>query len=166
MEVHASVPHIQCVKIPVPLCFSHLYVHLYMCIPYTLTYATHAHTHTHIRGLLEIWKMMLEKTEEISKHRMRVADMMLSSISEEMRQQKRVKEQVFKKVGIGGRRGEGGREIEGERGGRGGSQGEEVIVKLYVSKQEQSYLQLISSLCRRVMCLSHTKYCCRQTAPF
>lgn len=71
---------------------------------------------------------MLEKTEELSKHRMRVADMMLSSISEEMRQQKRVKEQVFKKVGIGGRRGEGGGDRGRERGkgreprGRGDSQ--------------------------------------------
>ena len=64
------------------------------------------------RGLLEIWKMMLEKTDELAKHRLKVAEMMLSQISEEMRQQKRIKEQTYKRVSGGeGRRmkGRGGR---------------------------------------------------------
>ena len=66
------------------------------------------------RGLLEIWKMMLEKTDELAKHRLKVAEMMLSQISEEMRQQKRIKEQAFKRVSGG----------EGRRGGRGREENE------------------------------------------
>ena len=56
--------------------------------------------------------MMLEKTDELAKHRLKVAEMMLSQISEEMRQQKRIKEQTYKRVSGGeGRRmkGRGGR---------------------------------------------------------
>lgn len=57
--------------------------------------------------------MMLEKTEDLAKHRLKVAEMMLSQISEEMRQQKRIKEQTFKRVsGEEGREG-GGREENG-----------------------------------------------------
>ena len=54
--------------------------------------------------------MMLEKTEDLAKHRLKVAEMMLSQISEEMRQQKRIKEQTFKRVS-----GEEGREEDGRR---------------------------------------------------
>ena len=50
------------------------------------------------RGLLEVWQMLMDKTEEMSKQRLSVADMMLSKISEEMKQQKRFKEQAFKRV--------------------------------------------------------------------
>ena len=57
--------------------------------------------------------MMLEKTDELAKHRLKVAEMMLSQISEEMRQQKRIKEQTYKRVSGGE-----GREKEEE--GRGG----------------------------------------------
>ena len=55
---------------------------------------------------------MLEKTDELAKHRLKVAEMMLTQISEEMRQQKRIKEQTFKRVSGGGR---GGGEREGRR---------------------------------------------------
>ena len=55
---------------------------------------------------------MLEKTDELAKHRLKVAEMMLTQISEEMRQQRRIKEQTFKRVSGGG--GEGGREEDDE----------------------------------------------------
>ena len=45
---------------------------------------------------------MLEKTDELAKHRLKVAEMMLTQISEEMRQQRRIKEQTFKRVSGGG----------------------------------------------------------------
>ena len=45
--------------------------------------------------------MMLEKTDEIAKQHHGVAEVMLSQISEEMRQQKRIKEQTFKRVSEG-----------------------------------------------------------------
>ena len=44
--------------------------------------------------------MLMDKTEEMSKQRLSVADMMLSKISEEMKQQKRFKEQAFKRVSL------------------------------------------------------------------
>ena len=50
------------------------------------------------RGLMEVWKMLLQKTEEAAKARMNVSEMLLSQVSEEMRQQKRIKEQSFKRV--------------------------------------------------------------------
>ena len=59
---------------------------------------------------------MLEKTDELAKHRLKVAEMMLTQISEEMRQQRRIKEQTFKRVSGGGGEGRGGR--EGGGGGR------------------------------------------------
>jgi len=80
--------------------------------PHTYTHTcthtyTHTHTHTHIHmhthayirnflSFIEIWKMILEKTE-LSKYHIRVADVILSKISEQMW----LKEQVFKEVGIG-----------------------------------------------------------------
>ena len=54
--------------------------------------------------------MLLQKTEEAASARMNVSEMLLSQVSEEMRQQKRIKEQSFKRVG----------------GGRGGGRGENV----------------------------------------
>ena len=48
--------------------------------------------------------MLLQKTEEAARARMNVSEMLLSQVSEEMRQQKRIKEQSFKRVG-GGRGG-------------------------------------------------------------
>ncbi|CAI8017127.1 F-BAR and double SH3 domains protein 2 [Geodia barretti] len=49
-------------------------------------------------GLMEIWKMLLQKTEEAARARMNVSEMLLSQVSEEMRQQKRIKEQSFKRL--------------------------------------------------------------------
>ena len=45
--------------------------------------------------------MLLQKTEEAARARMNVSEMLLSQVSEEMRQQKRIKEQSFKRVGGG-----------------------------------------------------------------
>ena len=42
--------------------------------------------------------MLLQKTEEMAKARHNVSEMLFSQISEEMRQQKRIKEQSFKRV--------------------------------------------------------------------
>ena len=42
--------------------------------------------------------MLLQKTEEIAKARQNVSEMLLSQISEDMRQQRRIKEQSFKRV--------------------------------------------------------------------
>ena len=44
--------------------------------------------------------MLLQKTEEVAKARQNVSEMLLSQISEEMRQQKRIKEQSFKRVSM------------------------------------------------------------------
>ena len=55
--------------------------------------------------------MLLQKTEEAARARMNVAEMLLSQVSEEMRQEKRIKEQSFKRVSVGeGRQIERGRE--------------------------------------------------------
>lgn len=54
------------------------------------------------RGLLEVWKMLLQKTEEIAKARQTVSEMLLSQVSEDMRQQRRIKEQSFKRVSTSG----------------------------------------------------------------
>ena len=62
---------------------------------------------------------MLEKTDELAKHRLKVAEMLLTQISEEMRQQRRIKEQTFKRVS-GGREGRRGRRRRGS-----GGEGEE-----------------------------------------
>ena len=56
--------------------------------------------------------MLLQKTEEAARARMNVSEMLLSQVAEEMRQQKRIKEQSFKRVSGG--------EREKERGGGGG----------------------------------------------
>ena len=53
--------------------------------------------------------MLLQKTEEAARARMNVSEMLLSQVAEEMRQQKRIKEQSFKRVSGG--------EREKERGG-------------------------------------------------
>ena len=86
--------------------------HTHFCLPalFPLKYM-HIHIPIHsppwhslyvpTRGLLEIWRMMLEKTDEIAQQHQRVAEVMLSQISEEMRQQKRIKEQTFKRVSGG-----------------------------------------------------------------
>ena len=42
--------------------------------------------------------MLLQKTEQVAKARQNVSEMLLSQISEDMRQQRRIKEQSFKRV--------------------------------------------------------------------
>ena len=49
------------------------------------------------RGLLEVWRMLLHKTEELARARQNVSEM-LSQISDDMRQQKRTKKQTYKRV--------------------------------------------------------------------
>ena len=44
--------------------------------------------------------MLLQKTEEMAKARQNVSEMLLSQISEDMRQQRRIKEQAFKRVSV------------------------------------------------------------------
>ena len=46
--------------------------------------------------------MLLQKTEEIAKARQTVSEMLLSQVSEDMRQQRRIKEQSFKRVSTSG----------------------------------------------------------------
>ena len=84
---------------------------------------------------------MLEKTDELAKHRLKVAEMMLTQISEEMRQQRRIKEQTFKRVSGGGRGGREGVEREGrrERGWGGREEDDECI-------SQSLYLSLFSAL--------------------
>ena len=54
---------------------------------------------THVcRGLIEIWKHLLDKTADLAKHKQNVADMLHNQISEMMKQQKRIKETMFKRV--------------------------------------------------------------------
>ncbi len=49
------------------------------------------------RGVLEMWKTTLLKTEELGKGRGLVADMLQDSISESLKELKRRKEQQFKR---------------------------------------------------------------------
>ena len=46
--------------------------------------------------------MLLQTTEEVAKARLNVSEMLLSQVSEEMRQQRRIKEQSFKRVSAPG----------------------------------------------------------------
>lgn len=50
------------------------------------------------RGLIEIWKQLLEKTADLAKQKQTIADLLHNQISEMMKQQKRVKEAAFKRV--------------------------------------------------------------------
>jgi hypothetical protein len=54
------------------------------------------------RGLIEIWKNLLEKTADMAKQKQQVADLLHNQISEMMKQQKRVKEAAFKRVSNNG----------------------------------------------------------------
>ena len=47
---------------------------------------------------MEIWKQLLEKTEEAAKSHLTVSELLLSQVTEVARQQKRIKEQAFKRV--------------------------------------------------------------------
>ena len=50
------------------------------------------------RGLVEVWMQLLEKTVDLSKQRLTIADLLTNQVSEVMKQQKRVKETAYKKV--------------------------------------------------------------------
>ena len=50
------------------------------------------------RGLLEVFKMILDHTEYIGDQRIQLADSLLSQISEDCKTKKKDKEQSFKKV--------------------------------------------------------------------
>lgn len=54
--------------------------------------------HSFPRGLLEVWKALLEKTEELSKRRLTMCELLTTQVAEVMKQQKRTKETNFKKV--------------------------------------------------------------------
>ena len=47
---------------------------------------------------MEVWKMLLQKTEDMAKSRTSVSELLLNQISDIMRQQRRGKEQNFRKV--------------------------------------------------------------------
>ena len=53
-----------------------------------------------LRGLMEVWKALLEKTEEISKRRLTISELLITQVSDIMKQQKRIKESKFKRVRI------------------------------------------------------------------
>ena len=50
------------------------------------------------RGLIEIWRHLLEKTADMAKQKQTIADLLHTQIPEMMKQQKRVKEAAFKRV--------------------------------------------------------------------
>lgn len=52
------------------------------------------------RGLVEVWKNLLEKTADLAKQKQTIADLLHNQISEMMKQQKRIKETAFKRVSV------------------------------------------------------------------
>jgi len=57
-------------------------------------------SHTHYRGVMEIWKMLLDKTGEMAKYKLTCSDLLLNKVSDVMKQQRRVKETAFKRVSV------------------------------------------------------------------
>ena len=49
---------------------------------------------------MEVWKALLEKTDELSKRRLTMSDLLNSQVSEVAKQQKRIKEANFKRVSL------------------------------------------------------------------
>ena len=45
-----------------------------------------------------MWKALLEKTDDLSKRRLTMSELLVSQVSEVMKQQKRIKEANFKRV--------------------------------------------------------------------
>ena len=92
---------------------THTYTHTHLHT-HTLTHTlTHTHTYTHTcthtqvymslithssRGVLEMWKMMLERTESMAKSHSTAADLLLSKVADSLKLQKKLKEQAYKKV--------------------------------------------------------------------
>ena len=64
---------------------------------YILSYLTFYVPPFSLRGVMEIWKAILQKTEELGKRRGSVADLLQSGIAETLKEQKRKKEQLFKR---------------------------------------------------------------------
>lgn len=52
------------------------------------------------RGLIEVWKALLSKTDELSKRRLTMSELLLTQVSDVAKQQKRTKETTFKKVRV------------------------------------------------------------------
>ena len=50
------------------------------------------------RGVLEIWKVMLDRTEAMAKSLSTAADLLTTKVAESLKQQKKFKEQSYKKV--------------------------------------------------------------------
>ena len=50
------------------------------------------------RGLIEVWKALLEKTDELSKRKLTMSELLLTQVSDVAKQQKRIKETNFKRV--------------------------------------------------------------------
>lgn len=50
------------------------------------------------RGLIEVWKALLEKTEDLSKRRLTMSELLVTQVSDVAKQQKRIKEANFKKL--------------------------------------------------------------------
>lgn len=47
---------------------------------------------------MEVWKALLEKTDELSKRKLTMSELLTTQVSEVMKQQKRIKEANFKRV--------------------------------------------------------------------
>ena len=47
---------------------------------------------------MEAWRLLLSKTEEIARQRGSIADLLLNKISDDLKSQRRTKEQLFKRV--------------------------------------------------------------------
>lgn len=47
---------------------------------------------------MEVWKALLEKTDELSKRKLTMSELLITQVSEVMKQQKRIKEANFKRV--------------------------------------------------------------------
>lgn len=52
------------------------------------------------RGLMEVWKALLDKTEDLSKRRLTISELLITQVSDVIKQQKRVKETNYKRVRI------------------------------------------------------------------
>ena len=69
--------------------------------------ATHSHFTTYTlnpcsncRGVLEIWKIMLDRTDAMARSLSTAADLLTSKVAESLRHQKKCKEQSYKKVSM------------------------------------------------------------------
>lgn len=49
---------------------------------------------------MEVWKALLDKTEDLSKRRLTISELLITQVSDVIKQQKRVKETNYKRVRI------------------------------------------------------------------